>query len=484
MRFPFEVEIEWPEFPKLGRARPLWLALATALAALGLGIVATVWQGRVSSESEALTAILEVDTTPAGASVEVDGSLRGSTPAVVALAPGEHRLRLRRDGYLDSVHTVHLAAGETVSVRDNLWRRRPTLRLIRPPLPGATIADGNFLADGKVALTVGLPPGEEIQTWVVEPDGTGRRVGPSSSKGPAALAPDGAQIAYLAQGRTTASGAAEPSVRHSEVWVATADGRSSRQVYVLPADAGGEQLADLAWTPDGRHLLVVSRQGQAGGVVRSRLLWLEAQRSIARDLITIPSEVVPGSYSWDAAGEQVAFLARSAQGTSLCLIDLADGRLHYLADVGRGDAAPFPFTPLAWSPDGRKFAYTALAQGGGSQGIWPFVSKSSLALFVVDEDGPPGEQIAGDAQSPAWRENGSILVLARGKGDGRLALKSISPSGQAEDSAELDLRVGRSFAARWDMAHAQALVAHRDPSGVGSARSEFWLLRFGQEESR
>lgn len=50
---------------------------------------------------------LRLTTTPEGATVEVDGEAQtGTTPATVTLPAGAHRIRLRREGYLDVVRDV------------------------------------------------------------------------------------------------------------------------------------------------------------------------------------------------------------------------------------------------------------------------------------------------------------------------------------------------------------------------------------------
>ena len=57
---------------------------------------------------------LSIASDPAGAVVYVDGLLVGRTPVdVKALAPGDHRVRLVKDGYLENGRVVNIAAGKT-----------------------------------------------------------------------------------------------------------------------------------------------------------------------------------------------------------------------------------------------------------------------------------------------------------------------------------------------------------------------------------
>jgi formylglycine-generating enzyme required for sulfatase activity len=58
-------------------------------------------------------AVLELRSTPAGASVTVNGRFEGRTPLELALAPGENSIvRLFRDGYADAERSIRLQSGE------------------------------------------------------------------------------------------------------------------------------------------------------------------------------------------------------------------------------------------------------------------------------------------------------------------------------------------------------------------------------------
>jgi hypothetical protein len=62
----------------------------------------------------AATGSLSVTTTPAGASIFVDGVQKGVSPATVSgLAPGSHTLLLKQDGYQDLTAPVTIIAGQT-----------------------------------------------------------------------------------------------------------------------------------------------------------------------------------------------------------------------------------------------------------------------------------------------------------------------------------------------------------------------------------
>ena len=73
---------------------------------------------------------LSLISMPPGARIYVDGEDRGITPIEVALAPGEHTLRLELDGFKAEERVVSLVAGESVDLGE----------IILDPLPFGSIA--------------------------------------------------------------------------------------------------------------------------------------------------------------------------------------------------------------------------------------------------------------------------------------------------------------------------------------------------------
>ena len=76
-----------------------------------------------------------------------------------------------------------------------------------------------------------------------------------------------------------------------------------------------------------------------------------------------------------------------------------------------------------------------------------------------------------------------MLALARTQG-GALVLRDVGSGREPRDVAELPIRTGAAFAARWDAAHAQAIVAVPSAAGLGASQPEFWLVRFRPEAER
>ena len=63
-----------------------------------------------------LTATLALSSTPAGASILLDGNdTRRVTPAQISIEKGQHTVLVRKAGFLDETGTLTFAAGQTVA---------------------------------------------------------------------------------------------------------------------------------------------------------------------------------------------------------------------------------------------------------------------------------------------------------------------------------------------------------------------------------
>ena len=215
--------------------------------------------------------------------VLVDGHDLGTTPLATAVHPGPHQLTVRRNGTLDATRDLDVPAqGTALDVA--LWRVQPTAVKLRPAYPGATIADAQFLNDGRIAIVLQLPAnGGAVlgqaplrEAWLLHPiSGRLDAFAPSIRAAVVAVSPDCTRVAYLQQAPPpppgqAGTGAPPPVTRRlDEVWVATEnDSQPLRRVFQLPPPERGsgygtpplEQLADVGWAPDGRHLLVAWRR--------------------------------------------------------------------------------------------------------------------------------------------------------------------------------------------------------------------------------
>ncbi|MCC6177458.1 MAG: PEGA domain-containing protein [Chloroflexi bacterium] len=484
MQLPFSIAVEAPGRAQLRRAarKPwVWIAGIVVIAGVAVAVAAYVQFRRTEAVGEAT---LRVTSDPSGASVDIGDRKLGRTPAALRLGAADHRVTLHRDGYEDAIRSVSLTFGGESELHADLWRWTPEVQQLRPTFPGATIAGADFLADGRIALAIALPPDDERQTWLLDEDGGMRRLGPTEARGALAVTPDGRRIAYVARGQ--GDDANTSGVQPDEVWVAPSERERGTRSYVLTTEMRDERLVDLSWAPDGQHLFLVTRYQLVGGGYRTRLLWLDTAHGAVDKIANIPSEVVPGSYSWSPTGEHVSFLAQSGQTTSLCLVRTDGSELRYLTDLYQDDSNPLAFPPVAWSSDGSRMLYAAPTQNqGANQSGWLWGVQSAPALFEVRVSRPQEQRVGtAEGQSPSWREDGSIVMLARPKLGGPLALRSVEADGSIRDLGDLPFKAGPTYAARWDVAHAQAIVAVRGAASTGANKPEYWLVRYRPEADR
>ena len=129
------------------------LALGAALAALMLAAPET-------------PGALAVASDPPGAAVYVDGQFVGETPLDVKnLPPGDHRVRLVKDGYLENGRIVSITAGKTGTLEVRL-----TARTAADALPdgqaGGGISSGGGGGPSRKWLWIGLAGGGAAATAV------------------------------------------------------------------------------------------------------------------------------------------------------------------------------------------------------------------------------------------------------------------------------------------------------------------------------
>jgi hypothetical protein len=90
------------------------------------GLLAAGFPGPVAAAAGAAAAgteaagVLEVATEPAGAAVYVDGLMQGATPVSLSLAPGDHRVKVVKEGYLENRRLVSVKTGQSNLVQVKL----------------------------------------------------------------------------------------------------------------------------------------------------------------------------------------------------------------------------------------------------------------------------------------------------------------------------------------------------------------------------
>jgi TolB protein len=232
----------------------------------------------------------------------------------------------------------------------------------------------------------------DAEIYTIRADGSGLRKLTSNRFGDyaPAWAHDGVRIAFS-------------SNRHGneEIYVMDADGRNVKRLTRHP----GNDLSP-AWSPDGRRIAFV-RLTDAGPTV----LVMNADGTGVRRLSPKPVRGY-GSYSpdWSGAARLIAFSSAYAtpenpeiyvvrpNGTGLERLTRTKGDAHTLGDDG------FP----AWSPDGRRIAFTSNRTQDNE--IW-----------IMRADGKGQRRLAGlrgrDDVGPTWSGDGTrIAFSSRGAG--------------------------------------------------------------------
>jgi len=473
--FPFLVVVHWPRWITCRGTLGNWRFLtgtAVLLASLAAAVLLVPQHLTAvhQQESPVVSATLLVHSRPIGAMVLVDGARRGRTPATLSVQAGDHRITIHAAGYADVSSHVSVAAGSTATVTEDLWLITPVIQHLRPPLPGGSITEAVFLDDGRVALTMTLPPGQEHQLWFLGAHGGASRHGPPLTLGPLSVSPDGRQVAYLTATLPTSDSSAPLDASLTEVWVTGRDGERGERRYALPEPARDERLLDVRWSPNGQDLLLVSRLHQVDGGSRDRLV--ELAHGHVQDLITLPSQIVPGSFVWSQDGAHVGFLHRGEQQTSLCMVDLIGSSgggttFRSLADLGGGGRG-LAVAPMSWSVPEDTLLYAAPVHDG--------TSAASPPVLSTVRPGEPARQLDHTVgQSPTWRPRGGLASLTKSS-RGMVTVRSFDGMSRSTGDLEVPIPVSDTPSARWDLTHGQVVLAVRRTAGWENG-VDWWLVR-------
>lgn len=465
MRLPYRIRVA-PPAPRAVRRRLRRRRAQAAVVAVVLGIGGLTTAGGLALRHTAATrGAVAVVSMPTGAAVSLDGRGAGRTPTVVAAGPGEHRLVIGGGALEAAPVVVRVRTAETSTATATLWRAAPVVRALRAPLPGAQIERAGFLTDGTPWLAVAPSADSVWQLWRLDAHGVPVPFGPAALRGPAAPSPDGRRIAAPATPSAAASRAA--------LEIRAVDGGAPPRRSPLPTNAGG--VADLAWAPDGRRVLVVTTE-DAGGEAQSAFSLIDAASGTVRRLAALPSTVVAGSVVWRPDGGALAFVAAAPDGPVLCLLDIGSGAVRSLADLP--GATPPAVAPLAWAPDGRRAIYTGAVPVAhpGLAGLLAPGAATQPALFLLPGPDALGRPLNLGGGAPVWRADGLVLAVVADKQGP--ALQLLDPAdGTSWPAGALAVPGSGALALRWDAAHAQALAVRGGDLGGPSHA----LLSFAPE---
>jgi dipeptidyl aminopeptidase/acylaminoacyl peptidase len=292
--------------------------------------------------------------------------------------------------------------------------RAQDLYELRVPTEVAISPDGEL-----VAFTVkSVAPGKDgyrQSLWLVQADGSAPArqltLGANNDTTPR-WSPDGRTLAFVSDrmailikgGAGEEAGVDEPPDEGArQVWLLPMDGGEARQLTRLPKD-----VKDIRWSPDGQRLCLVSAAVRAEREEDRR----QPGDPPERDMHLIDRL----QYMLNGEG----YIYRDP--SNLWLADVADGAVRRLTGGASRDEQP------AWSPDGRRIAFTSNRHRDADL-TW------RTDIYAVEVDG------------------GGVTRITGGKGDRVFGHAAWSPDG------------------RWI-----AAIGHRYPAR-GASRSDVWRFR-------
>jgi dipeptidyl aminopeptidase/acylaminoacyl peptidase len=273
------------------------------------------------------------------------------------------------------------------------------------------------------------------------------------------FSPDGRTLAFLSDRRPLIE--EEPK----RTWPAR-EREDTTQVYAVPLEApGGEArrvtdlprgVSDLAWSPDGSRLVVVSSSIGA--------TFEEDARRRGRNVKPRPGEPPASDYRFV---DRLEYMLNGAgflydRVTHLWVVEVATGVATRLTDGPVSDIEP------AWSPDGTRVAFSANRRRD------PDLSFRQ-AIHVVDTATREVTAISAGPRSvfgrPAWMPDGASIVALGHRLEGRAGSRS-DIFRFAADGSDATPTGGRNLSARHDLMPGSSMnsdVARGEPASLWPA---------------
>ncbi len=189
------------------------------------------------------------------------------------------------------------------------------------------------------------------------------------------LSPDGTHLAWA----VSAAAGPKAGAGSSEVFIADAQGRNPHRVMVAAKSASGKnecQLGDVLWSPDSRHLALLSDCADAS---QEDIYLADATNGSARQLTHLHGEVQ--ALAWSPDGKRIGFLyvpgatrpagALAAMKPPSGVIGVEGLEIQRVAAADAATGMVSLLTPdqlhvyeFDWSPDGARLAYIAAPPPG------------------------------------------------------------------------------------------------------------------------
>jgi Tol biopolymer transport system component len=266
--------------------------------------------------------------------------------------------------------------------------------------------------------------------WLVTLDGKKWKVADQVPVGEAAWSPDGTRLAYLRRGKRVAPlPGKEAGYRPDwyELWIADADGTDAHCIRVFSPYGGEYEAHSLAWGPGGDRLFFalaevgtpvyelhsVRLDGSGlkelfGGVYTCDVHPNGVVTGVARGPYLYSYDITSDTWTsywefgqlWDVSFSPSAKYAVAMTDGALVLLDCTTRTERVLLPKVEASAGTQPYSPPAWSPDEKRFAY--VSDWDGDSEIWIYDLASGTKTQITANDC--------DDYSPAWSPDGDYIA--------------------------------------------------------------------------
>jgi serine/threonine protein kinase/Tol biopolymer transport system component len=194
------------------------------------------------------------------------------------------------------------------------------------------------------------------------------------------------------------------------------DRKGAPQIFIVNSDGTNlQQITDFsggacqpAWSPDGLHIVFTSPcQEQAidsrGNYLKAKLFIINFDGS---RLAEIPS-VKKGSFdpAWSPDGKRIAFTFLSNGSAQINVIDLSDNSITPITQSSTDTRMPDWSRQPAWSPDGKLILYTGHSRLNNALQIWVMSELGQNQTMLINR-GPTYWDFL-----PSWSPDGKTILF-------------------------------------------------------------------------